>query len=436
MRALIYARVSSDPRGRGRSVDEQVDESVAWAEREGWDVVETVRDENRSASKRAKRAREGWARVHDVLVGGAVDVLVTWEASRAQRDLDAYLELRQLCVDHGVRWAYSGAVYDLSDRTDRFRTGLDALVAEDEAERTRERVLRAMRSNATKGRPHGRIPFGYRRVYHEHTGELIRQEPDPEEAALVREAARRFLAGESTRSIANDFNQRGLAPPHSGRGWDLTRVRRILTNPTMAARRVHRGEVVGVGDWPAILDDATFDALAARFADPTRRTTRRSPTVRLLSGVARCGTCGGPMVMTKQGGFVDGRGRHRRVRRSYACRYKHCVSRDMKMLDAYVTAVVIERLSRPDAREAIAGAAPDPITSEALDEAANLQRQLDDAITEFTAGNLTAATLGRIEADLLPKIADAEKRGRVAGLPTAAADVALDDNPSAAWDGC
>ena len=435
MRALIYARVSSDPRGAGRSVDEQVAECEAWAEREGWTVADVVKDTNRSASKRAKRVREGWAEVGRIVAAGEVDVLVTWEASRAQRDLDAYLGLRQLCTDHGVRWAYSGTVYDLADRSDRFRTGLDALVAEDEAERTRERVLRAMRSNATKGRPHGRLAFGYRRVYDEQTRELVRQEPDPERAALVREAARRFLAGESTRSIANDWNDRCIPTPHpSGNRWDLTQIRRILTNPAMAARRVHRGEVVGAGDWPAILDDTTFDALAARFADPSRTTTRRSPTVRLLIGVARCGVCGGPMVYAKQGGFVDRRtGRRRTLRYTYTCKNNHCTARDLAALEQYVSAVVVERLSRPDAREAIAGAKPDPHAAEALTEAAEVRQQLNDAIAEFTAGRLTAATLGRIEDDLLPRITDAERRGRVEGLPTVAADVALDDDPAAAW---
>ena len=69
------------------------------------------------------------------VAAGGLDVLVTWEASRAQRDLDAYLELRRLCAASGVRWAYSGTVYDLAHGSDRFRTGLDALVAEDEVEK-------------------------------------------------------------------------------------------------------------------------------------------------------------------------------------------------------------------------------------------------------------------------------------------------------------
>ena len=99
------------------------------------------------------------------VAAGGLDVLVTWEASRAQRDLDAYLELRRLCAASGVRWAYSGTVYDLAHGSDRFRTGLDALVAEDEVEKMRSRVLRALRANANSGRPHGVVGFGFRREY-------------------------------------------------------------------------------------------------------------------------------------------------------------------------------------------------------------------------------------------------------------------------------
>lgn len=428
MRALIYARVSSDPKGRGRSVDQQIAEGKEWAGREGWDVVDIVRDDNRSASRHAKRERAGWQFVRRQLEAGGVDVLVTWEASRAQRDLDAYVDLRQLCARSGVRWAYSGAVYDLSDRSDRFRTGLDALVAEDEADRTRERVLRAMRTNALHGRPHGRRLYGYRRVYDSTTGELVGQEPEPAEAVVVREAARRFLAGESARSIANDFNQREIPTPAAGE-WDLTRVRRILTNPAYNAKRVHRGEVVGPATWPPILDDQTFSSLRARYEDPARRTTRQQPTARLLTGAARCGVCGGPMVYAKQGGCGN-----RTARLTYACRKHFCTARDLHQLDTFVTDVVLERLSRPDARQAIAGAAPDPAVNNALAEAVALRARLDEAVAAFTAGNLSAATLGRIESDLFSQISEAERQARVAGLPTAAADVALADDPATAWE--
>ena len=427
MRALIYARVSSDPRGRGRSVDEQIAECKEWAGREGWDVVDIVRDNDRSATRYAKRSREGWATVKARLAGGDIDLVVTWAASRAQRDLDAYVELRQLCTEHKVCWAYSGTVYDLADRQDRFRTGLDALVAEDEAERNREAVMRAMRSNAATGRPHGRLPFGYRRVYDPVTRELIRQEPHPVEAPLVQEAARRFLAGESTRAIANDFNARGIPPPHSGRGWDLTRVRRLLTNPAMNGKRVHQGEIVGDGNWQPILDDETFAKIKARFADPSRTTNRQNPKARLLTGVARCGECGGPMTYAKQGGFGS-----RPTRLTYTCRHKFCTARDMLALDQYVTAVVLEHLRNTNAAELLDEG--DPVVREAVDQVREWTTMIDDATQEYLGKRISAATLGKVETELRAKIAEAQRRVRYSGLPSIAAELAGSEDIEAEWD--
>lgn len=427
MRALIYARVSSDPRGAGRSVAEQVDECRAFAEREGWTVVDEFTDNDRSASRHARRDRPAWAKTKAALASGEVDVLVTWEASRAQRDLAAYTELREICASHGVRWAYSGTVYDLADRSDRFRTGLDALVAEDEADRTRERVQRALRSNATKGRPHGKRSFGYRRIYDETTGELIGQEPDPIEAPIVQEAARRFLAGESAASIARDFNTRGIAATETRPAWDSSRVKRVLTNPTNAGLRVHRGEIIGAAAWEPLLDEDTYRAVVARYEDPSRRMFRAGPTVHLLSGVARCGVCAGRCRSLPQRTRTGGK------RQTYECATNHCVARDAGRLEDLVVRVVLERLNRPDARAALANNQPDPTVVQAAERAAALRTQLDDAVAEFTAGRLTAGTLGRIEADLLPKIADADRAARVAGLPTAAADLALSPDPAGAW---
>ena len=201
-----------------------------------------------------------------------------------------------------------------------------------------------MRANADKGRPHGRLPYGYRRVYDEATRELVRQEPDPEQAEIVQEAARRFLAGESTRSIANDFNERGLPPPHSGRGWDLTRIRRLLTNPTLNGKRVHQGEVVHDGSWDD--DPRRRDLRQARHALRRSGTTydeAGSGEARLLTGVVRCGVCAGPAVHTKQGGFGN-----RKLRHVYTCRYNNCTVRDASSLERYVTGWVLDRLGRPD----------------------------------------------------------------------------------------
>src|SRR4051812_20914725 len=245
MRAVIYTRVSSDPNDRGRSVAEQEAECRSVCQREGWEVMDVYSDNDRSASRYATKDRPEFRRLITFVESGGADVLVTWEASRAQRDMDAYLRLRDLCERRGVLWSYSGRTYDLAESTDRFSTGLDALLAERESDETRKRVLRAVRANADKGRPHGRLLYGYRREYDPATRELVGQVPDDETAPVVREAARRVLAGETPYSVAQDFNRRGVpTPTGGGRGWDLTQIKRLCVNPGYAGKRVHRGKVV------------------------------------------------------------------------------------------------------------------------------------------------------------------------------------------------
>src|SRR4051812_15188481 len=105
--ALIYTRVSKDQRG-GRSVGEQEAECRAVADREGWHVLDVLTDNDRSASRHAKRGRPGWDEVKHRIASGGVDVLVVWEASRTTRDLNEFVAVRDLLTAHRVKLCYDG----------------------------------------------------------------------------------------------------------------------------------------------------------------------------------------------------------------------------------------------------------------------------------------------------------------------------------------
>ena len=79
-----------------------------------------------------------------------------------------------------------------------------------------------------------------------------------------------MLMGESVRSIAFDFNDRGIKPVAGGR-WVGSTLRRVLMSPRIAGLREHNGEVVGKAVWPAIIDGATHDRLVGLLDDPGRR---------------------------------------------------------------------------------------------------------------------------------------------------------------------
>lgn len=372
-------------------------------EREGWDVLEVITD-SVGASRRSKGTRSGWLRATQRLEEGDVDVFVTWEASRAQRDMAAYAELRDLCERTGTLWSYSGRVYDLTEGTDRFATGIDALIAEREAEDTRTRVLRAVRANAAAGRPHGRRLFGFMRVYDKTTGQLLNQEPHPDEAAVVRRIFADYLSGLGIRTIARNLNAEGFTTG-TGAHWSDTQIKRVLVNPAYNGKRVHRGEIVRDATWDPIVTDDTFNRAQARI-DLTGRRSRKgaTPKARLLTGVARCGLCGGRMHV----------GHDRKDRKVYQCRAFFHIVRDEASLDEYITDLLLTRLDGLDLAEANTR---DPEAERAQRDIVDLRARLDEASSMFARGEITGATLATIEGGVQAAISEAEARLRRVVIP-------------------
>ncbi|WP_084844887.1 recombinase family protein [Prescottella equi] len=402
MRAIIYCRVSSDPRGRGKSVAEQENDCRAVCVKNGWDVAEVLVDNDRGASRYSRKDRPAYRQLTETLLAG--DVLVTWEASRVQRDLAAYVQLRELCAERGVSWSYSGRLYDLSRGDDRFVTGLDALLSEKEVDQSRERVLRAVQANASAGRPHGKVPYGYRIVRDPDSGESIDRVPDEATAPIVREIARRLLAGESAYSIAKDLNARGVATPRRARDggpgkWAPVSMTRLAANPTYAGLRTHRGEVIGSATWEPLIDVEDHRRLVALRSDPTRLTHRGCEPKWLLSGLARCGVCGAMMRRGKNRGSLN-----------YVCRAKFCTARSLTGTDQHVEEQVIRRLESKDILENLAE--KDVGAQEAVDEVQALRDRLEGFTQAAVDGDLSPSMLAKIEQQLRPKIDAAERRVR------------------------
>lgn len=163
-----YLRVSRDRSGRGKSPDQQHDENVAALMHRGWDIhSEPYRDNDRSASRYSKQAREGFAKLmsgleEDAFGAGALGL---WESSRGSRRTGEWVDLIELCDERGIRiWVTThGRLYDPANARDR-RSLLEDVDSEYESAKTSKRLQRDMRSNAEKGRPHGKKIYGYRRI--------------------------------------------------------------------------------------------------------------------------------------------------------------------------------------------------------------------------------------------------------------------------------
>ncbi|MFK0223570.1 recombinase family protein [Streptomyces vinaceus] len=256
LRGGRYARKSAyrgKTNSKGRSVREQLDATQSDADRDGVNIVETFIDDDRSASRHAGgREREDFERMIEWIEQGKLDIVYAWAATRLQRDLAVYARLRDACAKHGVLWCYGGKVYDLSDKDDRFRTGLDALIGEREVDEMRDNVLRSLRANAVNGKPHGQRAYGYRRVYDPHSRELLRTEKEPAEAEIVAEICKAVADGKAYAQIALALNRRGVTPP--AREWRKEQIKALAEwredlpansrmHPTWVARLVGREDL-------------------------------------------------------------------------------------------------------------------------------------------------------------------------------------------------
>lgn len=421
----IYARRSVLDDRRGRSVSEQQEAGRADFEIHRWHVAEVYEDDGRSASRFATKERDDWPRVLADIEAGRLDVLWLWEPSRGDRKLAEWAAFLDLCRERGVllHIGSHGRTYDPANARDRRTLAEDGIDSEYESEKTSKRVRRALTANAVNGVPHGIVPYGYRRSYHPKTGMLLGQEADPEQAPIVAEIAARVAASEPIITITKDLNARKVPSP-TGRLWTRAIVRRIASHERYVSRRTYQGQVF-TGQWPALIDEATYAAARRVLSDPSRKTTRPGRQKWLLSYFATCGqtvnaegkadpegtACGAPLCTFPVAAHHN--------TPTYRCSSSggH-VQVNQPGMDDLIEDLVCRRLARPDLYELLA-APDDSAIVAAREEAAGLKEQLDGYYDAAARNELSPAGLIAMEQRLLPQIAQAEKRAVTVAVPRA-----------------
>ncbi|MFD4250404.1 recombinase family protein [Amycolatopsis thermoflava] len=424
---VLYARVSQVRDERSKSTEDQLAALRAWAEREGWQVIAELRDDDVSASRFARgKERAGWDAVMAIVGTGQARALLTWEFSRGTRDRRVYAELADLCEDTGTLLGYGGRLYNMADDEDGFSTDLSAALAVRESRVTSKRVRRAVDARAARGAPHGSVAYGYRRVIHPHTGAVLGREIDPETGPIVREIIRRLLDGSSSNSIAVDLNRRGV-PTSTGKQWIPANLAKLALRPVYAGLRVYHGEVLeGVkGDWPPLISEEEHHRLVAMFASPERDKFRNPTHVKHLGpGLFRCGRCGGRMRVLRR---YRGSG----LKSDYSCRDCLRLSRRQAPVDQFVEAVIVARLSQPDAQDALTGG-DDAGRAEARAEVARLRAEMETARQALKAGRLTPLDMADFREGWEPRMAAAERAAQPAALPDGVAEL-IGPDAAARW---
>ena len=409
-RAGVYVRASLDRTGEGNSVERQEALSRRKAKVLGWEVVDVYRDNDISAST-GKRRPEYERMLADVQTG-RIDAIVARHEDRLTRRPVENEDLIEIADKYGVALSTAESEVDLATEAGRLHFRIMGSVARFEVERKGSRQRAANDQRASRG-----LPYGGRRAFGYESDGLT---PHPVEAAALRGAVASLLSGGSVRGAATALNQSGVLTT-TGRLWKNTELRRVLSSPRYAGFRVHRGEVVGKAVWPPLISEDDHSAVVALLADPSRRTVGR-PRRYLLSGVAQCGVCGARLY-----------GRQERRGPVYVCESKAHVVRRCEPLDEYVEAVVLERLHRPDARDAFTRPDRRDEAAALRAEAVMLTDRLDALATAFAEGAITMAQMTSATVRLREKLDGVQAR-----IPstqtTPVATLATADDVDAAWE--
>lgn len=295
MRVALFARVSTDEQAEaGRvSLPAQLRVMRERIAREGWSEVALFEAAGESAYTDDLARRPRLLEAVEAAERGEFDILMVHESSRFARNAFLALALRRRLERAGVRLIEANeALVDRNAERGLFFT-MQSGINEYWSEKISEHTKKVKRQLWMEGLHLGDPPFGYRRTESRRPFEVV-----PEEAAAVVEGFRDYVAGATYTEILQRWNASGLRP-RSKQGH--TR----FTVPAMQAifeNRFYAGFVSHKGEWrpgahEALISEEMWQAAQSRVRTRPSRVRR----LRMLSGVAMCSECGGPMWLRGKG---------------------------------------------------------------------------------------------------------------------------------------
>jgi site-specific DNA recombinase len=327
MRAVAYARFSSDLQ-RDASIEDQVRLCRARIEAERWIFITAYADHAMSGSIRMRPAYQS---LLEDARAGSFDVVVAEALDRLSRDQEDVASLYKHLTFAGVK-IVTLAEGEISELHVGLKGTMNALFLKDLAMKTR----RGLEGRVREGRSGGGLCYGYDVVRGgDARGESVHgaRRVNEHEAAVIRRIFSDYAGGKSPRAIARDLNGEGMPGP-GGRAWCDTTIRGhfvrrtgLLNNELYVGRLVWNKQRYvkdpGTGkrlarlnpdsQWIVqevpdlrIVDDALWAAVRLRL-----EAIRNTPAVKnarqkrfwekrrsrhLLSGLVKCGRCGGDLA--------------------------------------------------------------------------------------------------------------------------------------------
>lgn len=340
-----YYRISEDMEGDAKGVKRQREDCLNLARLRRWEPVQY--EDNDLSAYKPNVVRPDFEQMLKDLDAGIIKGIVVYDLdrfTRQPRELERTIEI----FDRHPDLIFASLQGDINLMTSDGRTMARVLVAfaNKASADTARRVKRKQGDLATREVKlvhGGRVPYGWLS-----DGESA----DPAAKKEILGAHERIIAGSKISDIRDDWLNRDILPKSrsgkrfgKGEGLQHSTVTRMLTNPALAGIKVYRGEILRgedgeplKGAWAALCTPERLEEVTAELEG---RSVRHVPSNAsyLLSGIARCGKCAGPM-----------RGQYRKDRKgnripAYCCHQEKggCggVSRKAEPIDELIISAIL-----------------------------------------------------------------------------------------------
>lgn len=278
IRAALYVRVSSEEQARhGYSLAEQRARLLAYAKAHGLKVVGVYEDAGISARK-SYRKRPALLRLLEDCKTGKIDTIYFIKLDRWFRNVADYYAVQPTLEKAGVTWCATEESYETQTAAGRLKVNIMLSVAQDEADRTSERIRFINDGRRANGIPIGtKAPLGLMIKNGAYT--------QTKDAPAVQAMFKYYI---QTRSV-------NATKKYMLKQWGIDGVyntfNRALRN------RLYIGEVYGVPNRiPALIQKADFDLVQGMLAKQSQRCSGvEDSRIYLYSGLIYCRECGKTM---------------------------------------------------------------------------------------------------------------------------------------------
>ncbi|MGW0417490.1 recombinase family protein [Streptomyces sp. NPDC003015] len=392
-------RMQTVSKGIGR----QEEDGRALADRLGWTIADVIPEDDTSAFKRRKiklpdgttalrTLRPGFRRALEGLASGEFDGLIADDLDRVARDPRDLEDLIDVVESRRPRIPVESVTGSLRLNNDADVTMARVMVAvaNKSSRDTSRRVARKHEELAAEGKRGGGGFRGY--------GYTMGGDPIEAEFEILNEIADRLLGewagwtpeqrekidpeiGESRNSIAEDLQRRGV-PTVTGAPWHGRTVGSVISKPSIAGLRAHKGEVVGPAVWKAAMTPEKWRRVCERLALTAGDTDLTLQ--RWLNRVLHCSLCG----HTLSGSHGNGGPRYWCDRKGGGCGK---IAVKASFVEDEVERQVLELLGKPRVLEQLRSAADTEVTEDARKELAEDEAQLKELAGAYGRKEITFA---------------------------------------------